>query len=111
MKTSRLKALSGPGLLICIMIEGNNPGMPFENEKSFDGNLPDEENRNQDGITDDIIPAGEEQNMPDPEEYNEDTDVEDDVLEEIPLEEPVPDLDEIEPDEEINIEQQDEGIV
>ncbi|WP_159638157.1 hypothetical protein [Sphingobacterium composti Ten et al. 2007 non Yoo et al. 2007] len=101
METNKLSTTKRLGPIVCIMIEGDYPGRP--EESNLDGNkgLEDEENLIEPGdAIDEILPAGEEENMPDPEEYEERQGDED--LEEIPMEEPVPDIDEIEPDEEID---------
>lgn len=117
MKTKTISATQGQGLIVCIMIEGANSGTIGNTPGTIDGNDPDgnealqdEENLIEPGDTlDETIPAGEEQNMPDPEEFEERQG--DENLDEMPIEEPVPDLDEIEPDEEIDPIEEDDDII
>jgi hypothetical protein len=92
MKTQRLSAATGQGPIVCIIID-SNPGTIDKDDNERDR---EEQQINQTGVSDDTIPAGEEQNMPDPEEYEERQGDED--LNDIPMEEPVPDIDEIEKD-------------
>lgn len=67
MKTQRFSATIGQGPIVYIIID-SNPGTVDKD----DNNTPSEEQTiNQTGVSDDTIPAGEEQNMPDPEEYEE----------------------------------------
>lgn len=101
MKTQRLSTTRRLGPIVCIMIEGDNQAIAQGNDPDGNEALQDEENLIQPGdMMDETIPAGEEENMPDPEEYEERQGDED--LDDIPMEEPVPDMDEIEPEEEID---------
>lgn len=99
MKTHRLSATKRLGLIVCIMINGNDSDLTQGNNPDGNEALQDEENFNQPGTSDDTIPAGEE-NMPDPEEFEERQGREN--LDDIPMEEPIPDIDEIEQEEDID---------
>ena len=108
MKAQTISATQGLGPMVCIMMESNNPGTIGNTPGTIDSDdsdvnetLQDEENLIKPGQTlDETMPAGEEENMPDPEEFEERQG--DENLDDIPMEEPVPDLDEIETDEEID---------
>lgn len=98
MKIERLTATKRLGPIVCLIMEGdNNPQTTQGNHPDGNMALHDEENLGQPGFSDDTIPAGEEQNIPDPEEFEERQG--DENFDDMPMEEPVPDLDEIEPDE------------
>lgn len=104
----------GLGPIVCMIIPGNNP-----NDKGFDGNLPDEENLDQDNSIEnsdpeinpieeeEIIPEGEEQNIPQTEdtpeieqtEESEDSGVTPDIID-IPRSTPSRSRDTIGPDHE-----------
>jgi hypothetical protein len=107
MKTQTISVKQGLGPMVCIMMEsnsgtiGNTPGTIDSDDSDVNETLQDEENLIKPGQTlDETMPAGEEENMPDPEEFEERQG--DENLDDIPMEEPLPDLDEIEPDEEID---------
>lgn len=105
MKRQTIKATHGLGPIVCVSITGSNPGMP-----GFDGNLQDEENPNLDNPSedldpevdpideDDIIPEGEDQNIPDPDDMDDEGITPD--LEDIPMEAPSRDNDAIGPNHE-----------
>jgi hypothetical protein len=100
MKTQTHVANKGLGPIVCIMIEGSNPDTTQGNNPDGNEALQDEENLFPPEVMDNTIPAGEEENMPDPEEFEERQ--RDPNLDDMPMEEPVPDLDEIEQEEDID---------
>ncbi len=106
MKKQLINATPGLGPIVCITLSGSNPDMP-----GFDGNLQDEENPNLDDQDDmdidpeiepieeeGILPEGEEQNVPDPDDI-EDEGIDPDYTD-IPMETPSRDNDAIGPDHE-----------